>query len=348
MKCFYKFPTVFFLLLLSLCSSVQATVYVVNNAGPGDFTTPAAAISAAAPGDTLYFVGSATSYGSITLTKRLTLIGPGYFLDINPNTNQNKSRPIFDGLSIESSANAANPRDFNSGAAGSHIIGLQFNSGVSLYVNDVILERCYLYYVIGQLDGANTKPSNLTVTRCLITAYIQRVQNSLIQNTGFVFSSSQNAYEVANSLFNHCHLYYVPSAQAPNSVFTNCIFQDYSVLYQQDPSNVRNCVFVPADPDPSNTNPDYNAGTNNLFSQPLTTIYNNTTDVSPDGRFQLSAGSPAIGVGEGGVDCGIFGGITPYVLSGLPPLPIVYEITAPNAVNAADGLPVTIKVKAGN
>jgi hypothetical protein len=46
---------------------------------------------------------------------------------------------------------------------------------------------------------------------------------------------------------------------------------------------------------------------------------------STDGKWQLKEGSPAIGAGVGGIDCGMFGGDFPYVLSGIPAIPSVYE-----------------------
>jgi hypothetical protein len=43
----------------------------------------------------------------------------------------------------------------------------------------------------------------------------------------------------------------------------------------------------------------------------------------------------------------MYGGVSPYVLSGLPPLPRIYEASIPGAAYSGEGLPVTIKVKAG-
>ncbi|GAG44181.1 unnamed protein product, partial [marine sediment metagenome] len=59
-----------------------------------DFTTLQAAhdSSAVTTGDTLYVYGSNTTYGVLATTKRLFIFGPGYFLDENPNTQDN-TRP---------------------------------------------------------------------------------------------------------------------------------------------------------------------------------------------------------------------------------------------------------------
>jgi hypothetical protein len=85
-------------------------------------------------------------------------------------------------------------------------------------------------------------------------------------------------------------------------------------------------------------------GSNNIVS-------NNVTDNgqvfvgtgSTDGQWQLKPGSPAIGAGVGGVDCGMFGGDSPYVLSGIPSIPTIYFFNAP--LEGGNQLPVQIKIK---
>jgi len=59
---------------------------------------------------------------------------------------------------------------------------------------------------------------------------------------------------------------------------------------------------------------------------------------SSDRRWKLKTGSPAIGGGYGGIDCGIYGGNTPYVLSGLPTVPAIWLLDV-------NGLNVTVKAK---
>ena len=82
----------------------------------------------------------------------------------------------------------------------------------------------------------------------------------------------------------------------------------------------------------------------NIFSvTPFTTVYvdwnnANTGLYTLDGAYALAAGSPAIGAGSLNgvtVDCGVFGGPAPYVLSGMPQqIPSIYALTAPTQVNS--------------
>ena len=64
-----------------------------------------------------------------------------------------------------------------------------------------------------------------------------------------------------------------------------------------------------------------------------------------DNGLILAPGSPAIGAGFEGVDCGIFGGNNPYVLSGIPPIPSIFEITQIGIGSVATPIQVNFKAK---
>ena len=87
---------IFLLILVIFCLNanyLHATKWRVNNSGiPADFTTASQMMNSASVlnGDTVYFEGSMNAYGSLTITKRLVIIGPGYFLGENDSTQANK------------------------------------------------------------------------------------------------------------------------------------------------------------------------------------------------------------------------------------------------------------------
>ncbi|MCD4747399.1 MAG: hypothetical protein K8R58_13960, partial [Bacteroidales bacterium] len=67
-----------------------------------------------------------------------------------------------------------------------------------------------------------------------------------------------------------------------------------------------------------------------------------------DNGYILASGSPATGAGISGGDCGVFGyqaGGVPYVLSGLPAIPAIYET---NVVQTGTSAQVTIKAVSHN
>jgi len=78
----------------------------------------------------------------------------------------------------------------------------------------------------------------------------------------------------------------------------------------------------------------------------MTTVFVGTG--STDGKWQLKDGSPAKGAGTNGIDIGAFGGQNPYMLSGIPPIPTIYEVISPTVGTQQTGLPVQVKAKSNN
>ena len=90
----------------------------------------------------------------------------------------------------------------------------------------------------------------------------------------------------------------------------------------------------------------FGTANNNKANVSATALFVGDATESTDGKWQLKAGSPALAAGEGGVDCGAYGGPKPYILSGLPAGPVIYELNVSSYVRPDGKLPVTIKVKA--
>ena len=87
---------------------------------------------------------------------------------------------------------------------------------------------------------------------------------------------------------------------------------------------------------------------NNQQNIAMNTVFVNSTKYIDNGYF-LKEGSPAIGAGIYGGDCGVFsddGGATPYVLSGIPAIPAIFDVAVkPMGVST---IPVSIKAKSNN
>jgi len=68
---------------------------------------------------------------------------------------------------------------------------------------------------------------------------------------------------------------------------------------------------------------------------------------SADSLLRLAQNSPAFGTGFNGADIGMFGGSDPYILSGIPPFPWIYEIDIDPVYQApATSTDLRVKVRA--
>ena len=98
-----------------------------NPVAQADFQSLQTAIDSVAAGSILMVHGG--SYGNITLHKTLVIIGPGYFLGQNPQT---QSTPI------PATVGTAN---IDSSAAGSYISGMTFEGHIDLHAPGTIFQR---------------------------------------------------------------------------------------------------------------------------------------------------------------------------------------------------------------
>lgn len=314
-------------------------IRVNNNPGiDADYTNLQDANDNASDGDTIYVEGSETKYSGADISKSVTIIGPGYFLTENPNTQAN-------GLEAKFTGNI----NFNAGSAGSCIIGcnLGYYGYISINVDEVKIIRCF---VNGINSNHNGTIKNIVILQNYIAKEIKATSsttiltNSIISNNiinGLIhFSSSSGPVQIAHNVFSSEPNFSIDCYNS--AIQNNIICNEAANAIRINSGNTINNNILAYDGTNVNGN-QYNINMSNIF-----TAYNDySAGISTDGKWQLKAGSPAIGAGINGVDCGVFGGTSPYVLSGLPDLPHIYEAIIPATANSGDGLSVTIKVKSG-
>jgi len=324
--------TLCFIALIALNAS--AKIWRVNNTTlPADFTTIQAAHDAAnvLAGDTLHLEPSLVSYGSLTSTKKLIILGPGYFLNLNANQQANPVTATIVSFTL------------NAGSSGTVISGLtitnnsyiktgnitvsrnNFNDAIFLSYDysysNVIISGNYILNAIGNSGSSNTT---------LIT-------NVLILNNRFTYITlnSQFSGVLANNVIaNH-------SSTISNFTIKNniCIHPDNSPYFNGNYNVISNNICASQAGLP--------VGNGNQTEVPMLTVFVGLTGHTNDSQYQLKEDSPAIGKGLSGEDCGMFGGNTPYHLSGLPNIPSIYKLSAPSFSNG-NTLPVTISVKTNN
>jgi hypothetical protein len=354
------FTSALLLVAALVASPAFAAVLRVNNT-PGvnaPFSTFAAAQTAAATGDVIQLEPSNTSYGVLTVTKNVTIMGAGYLLGTGQNTGLQYT-------ALEASTGAVN---FNAGSAGARITGLRILGAVAINVSTITVERNILF--TQDYSGAYDVNINGGVSPGISDVFVRGNWVYSINGSG-----TSNNFNIANNIVSGAIT--LPSTMA--GLVTNnllCYDGGYNTggtTYTIYNSLVTNNIMFKASGTNQTNNPiyynkftsgvaynntytnnigDYNASfpnnglanINNLNSTLASTIFVLTG--SDDAKFTLKAApSPARGSGTGGIDCGIFGGVQPYILSGIPNFPTIYQL---NSTVSGTNLNVTLGTKTNN
>lgn len=348
---------------LSISSYAQTVKYLSSGADLD------AEITAGAVGDT-YILGPGAYSGNIAVTKRVTLIGPGYFNSTGPSGEAS----ILGVISI------------NPGAENSLITGLSFVNNVHLVANGTNFQRNKItstYFYLGYTAVGAVPNTNAIVVKENYIATTSGVYWYGI-NTNFLFQNNivQGDMNLAGM------------SNASTGSFINNVFGAGSIASQGDnftvPANTSglglefvnnifaktlvtnsNHLFGSASYVPNvfkynvllNTSVSFTGitpPTNNSFGNTLSTIFAgfpaNAAGLAFDEQYILSPSSPAKDFGrlspytptDPTTDAGAFGNSSPYINSGTPIGPNIYQLTIPNVAATNSVVPVTIKAKSNN
>lgn len=353
-----------FTLLAILCALLNsqnsfAKIWRVNN-NPGvnaDFADLASAHAGAASGDTLHLEGSPNGYGSATITKKLTILGPGYFLDENINSQSLLHSAKVSGIT------------FSMGSQGSMIMGLDFvGSSIAVHTDDIIIRRnkfcspgnnipdwstgiVNVYY---HNDNSAIAANNIIISQNYgLKVTVHNPSTGILITNNFIGADGwQGDQTGSNALAAHANAIILVQNNvfrrgkviAYNSNFTNNImpfgfFEGTGNLYSNNMAG----------------DTQFGTANGNQANVVMTNVFVGTgTGVSTDGQWKLKAGSPALGAGYGStaqnpIDAGMYGGQSAYILAGMPPMPAVYSFEVQPIGSNSDPIDVKVKVKsAGN
>lgn len=319
----YRQTSILILMVTALLiSPATATIWRLSNVtgADADFTDFATAHSTASAGDTIYVEGSATSYGTVTTAKQLTIIGPGYFLAENPETQASTVTASFGGITILSAS------------AGSMLQGCEF-SNIRVYANNVLVKSNGLtQYGIDIGDGSAI--SGVTV-----------IQNYVRYSGGSVSSNATNI-TISNNYFRGG---FYGATSSPLSIYNNIFASNITVYTSVLNNNVMTGGTFSGTNNIYNNNlangTQFGTDNGNQANVNMDNEFLGAFDNSTDGQWQLRAGAVAIGAGLNGEDCGMFGGSTPYVLSGLIDIPSILELSTTGPGTTEGGLDVHIRAK---
>jgi hypothetical protein len=314
--------SVFLIALFTVGIAEAKILRVDNNTGTSaPYSTLAAAYAAAVSGDTLQFAGSQSAYNGensnspFMIEKKLTFIGPGYFLSNNSNLQANPYPAMLNAVR------------FKSGAAGSEIKSMYFKLDLEIWsCNYLIFTNNYVYYLYNSGNG-----SNIVFVGNFIMCNFMGYYNNLVFNNNYCigYVNTGNAVLTNNII--------AGNISASNASFTNNIIVSGTLSGSTNTfyNNLANGTQVPED----------NGNQRNVNMEDVFVCWSDCTGFSTDGKYVLSEDSQAKGAGLDGVDCGIFGGDMPYVLSGLPNIPSIYLLQVPGTASQNNLMKVTIKAK---
>lgn len=356
------------LVLLSYQSQANSWRVCSKTEARADFPTCSAAVASLEvfAGDTLYMEPGHFEVNSFTINKRLTIIGPGYFLNSNNINAMDLREAVFNNT-------------VNLNAEGINIFGCVFNNGCYLRSNTHVIERCYFYTSNIYIDA---QVSNTTIRSCLfnssglyITQYHELISSTIennIFNHSLINSNNSQWYsqciirnntliwcgdipiinkakesQIYNNIIINCSNDFTVSVNANQTVDTSW-FRDrvinatvangndvhHNILSCQPNSEFRDCIFNITD---------------RVFWEQVVTGNNSPT---LEGKYQHITNGIAVGAGTNGTTCGAYGnvnGTIPYLPAGIPMFrPYIYDANIDQTPSNNNTINASFKIKVQN
>jgi hypothetical protein len=324
---------------------LHAATRTLNNAvpSPGQFTTFAAVHAASSNGDTILVQGTGINYVTMSISKRLTIIGPGH----RPVDKQNNQKAIVDNILLNTGSNrttiigleTSNIQAMNFGIDSVSIYQCKFLDALYFQASNCkywLVDGCVFTNIDFDVRASNQTVGNLTLRNNIFNGrlfqmagsfigYNYVINNIFLCNDVNTFNNINNFY-ITNNIFYRAGL---GNANSTNLTFnSNCSYQCIGTSGNNFPNGTN---FTNVDPMFTTS-----IGTGALFS------YN--TD------YNLQSTSTLKNAGTDGTDLGVYGGSGDFDINGVPHNPYVktITITGPSSINAGDSLQVYIKAKVKN
>lgn len=359
-----------FLFLLSITATAQTlkTVGFKDDPQNHHYGQLDIALLNAQDGDTIQvYPGVYTSPSTVTVTKSVTIIGPGYrqaenYLGQNSLLGWAQLPRIYvdapgKDFILRSCYLPSEVRVYD---AASVFVANNYIRGLIVEKSDVVIVHGNYFYSSGFRRPGSSSSTNIGV----------QVYNSsqlFLSNNIFYYTTS-NYYNVYSQSYNASATYpsrysrynSVGSAELSNNYIKNTVNISSGYLMHSNIFDVNSgasgCT-QPANAVVTNNVGTYGTASTNCTAQNYIgglalqyefVDFNGTNGYSLDGRYQLASNSQARGAGLNGTNCGPFGGDNPYQLSGISEIPFVWQLNVPQQASQSSGVNVGIKVKATN
>lgn len=293
--------------MLAVGMSSHATSWRINNDTKrgAHFANINAAMSSAdvQDGDTLYLDPGCTLSGDQNVTKCVTIIGNGYFSDLQQPYPYASTKSVY------------------LKAAGCKIEGVFINASCYVAANNVTIERCRINNSISA-SGSNCQYA--TIRDCMINGGI---------NGNGATSTSSMSWTIENNIIQWAIQDLYSASIRYNYIYYNNSYSNSHCFYDIHNSTITNNIGVRKGGSSSIIGSDFvnNAYHHNLISTAEDTAYpNNTyfettvesvifTMTGPnDQKYMLCENSPAKGCADDGGNCGPYDGSYPYIPGGMP------------------------------
>lgn len=328
----------YFALSVLFVSSVTIASAKSYKIGPSsvtgmNFASINAAMSSVSAGDTLLLDKAYKETSEQTVTKAVVIIGNGF--DTTTST-------------------IAQVSTLNLKADGIHVNSL-YVTNVNFYNKDCRLYRCFVGSGASWAGTSDATGSN-SIHSCYFTGTIKGTNAKAIfdiQNTILYTDTYKVIYNLTNSNICHCAIYgkgngdsYSLIQDITSSSITDNIIDDYYHAYY----TISNYNVSSMNTIHHNVMSGFGNTTNyplNKTSYSLKSICKCTGTTISGTYFELKSGSPALNYASDGSDCGIYGGLYPYVDYGRPIyVPYFTNINVPaKATNGTLPISVTVEVQ---
>lgn len=329
--------------LLFASTTCHATIRRVNNVAALATTCAtcyqslAVAIANANDGDTIHVEPSDIGYGDVVIDKQLVIIGNGFKLGNDNSENT--------GLQANTQTSRVTSLTLNSGSDGTIVTGLDIQNGTynsvvifnttsnillwrnfilngSIFFNDnsvtsnITIAENYLYSITQTSGGVTNTITGLTIRNNFIAGQVNlNSANDILTNI-----------VVSNNTFYSADVQAVKNAEVANNVF-------YQGGVSDNNNTIHDNISAAALP----------PGTNNTVVT-MGNVYN--LSGSDDGKWDILSSSPYDEAGSS--PRGMFSGISPYHLSGVPNIPAIYGLQSTLNTSPGGTVNVTLSTRSNN
>jgi len=331
--------TAFF--LSAIAAKAQLTVFTVEHNGTTSiFTHLDSAIANAQSGDFIYLPGGIINFSG-NISKSITLVGAGFFPDSTAATSQTIIVPTvrllrgannfsISGVFLQ---NSMTVDSCNSVSISRCRIGTNKDAVLGITkCQNILINGC----ILGSVENIIPSSPNLVLQNCIIYGHLYG--DGLTIKNCILFEPASTSH---SQLFNYGNTAFT---RLDNSYFENNII--YSV-YVFNPSTGTTFNYFYNNVFANISSLSNGISSNNKFNNTITSVLSfpiNTSTYNPSDKFNLPSGSPAIGAGVAGTDCGIYGGTTPFKAGAVPFNPRIKSANIPSVTNPQGNLDVQFDV----